>query len=132
MESEFDQSVAALGITPANRQLPVAAFSGGNQQKLLLSKWLLDTPSVIVLHEPVQAVDVGAREDILAAIRGAADNGAAVILSSIEAEDLARVCDRVIVLRQGRLHTELSGNNITPSAIVGAMYGDRPLQEQLL
>lgn len=130
MDSEFDQSVANLGITPHNRLLPAAAFSGGNQQKLLLSKWLLDSPSVVILHEPVQAVDVGAREDILAAIQKTAGGGAAVVLASLEADDLARVCDRVIVLRHGQINAELAGDSITPSAIISAVY-DSALQEQL-
>jgi ribose transport system ATP-binding protein len=101
-QEEFEHAVAMLGITPSDPNLTVSAFSGGNQQKILLAKWLLSRPDVLVLHEPTQAVDVGARVDILRAVRAAANAGAAVIISSVEAQDLAYVCDRVIVLRRGR------------------------------
>jgi ribose transport system ATP-binding protein len=115
-QREFERAVAMLGITPADPGLTVGAFSGGNQQKILLAKWLLNRPDVLVLHEPTQAVDVGARVDILTAVRAAADAGAAVIICSVEAQDLAYVCDRVIVLRDGREHrsftSDLSANDI--------------------
>jgi ribose transport system ATP-binding protein len=109
-EAEFDEAVDLLGITPRSPDLPVTSFSGGNQQKILLAKWLLNRPDVLVLHEPTQAVDVGARIDILRAVRRAAEDGAAVIISSVEAQDLAYVCDRVLVLRDGAVRTELSGD----------------------
>ena len=67
-----------LGIVPARRLLPCSAFSGGNQQKILLAKWLLNDPRVLLLHEPTQAVDIGARIDILRVIRAAADQGVCV------------------------------------------------------
>lgn len=104
---EFDRACRTLGIVPADPHLRAESFSGGNQQKLLLAKWLLHRPEVLVLHEPTQAVDVGARADILHAIQAAADAGARVLISSIEAQDLALVCDRVLVLRAGRIAKEL-------------------------
>jgi len=106
--SEFDQACALLDISPRSADLPVSRFSGGNQQKILLAKWLLHEPSLLVLHEPTQAVDVGARADILHAVSSAAAGGAAVLICSIEAQDLALVCDRVVVLRAGRVVRELS------------------------
>jgi ribose transport system ATP-binding protein len=118
---EFGEAVRSFGITPALPHAPVASFSGGNQQKLLLAKWLLDSPQVVLACEPTQAVDVGARLDILRALRSAADEGKAVVVSSIEVQDLAVVCDRVIVLRAGRDHVELSGE-ITAEAITEATY----------
>lgn len=106
--SEFQDACELLSVTPADPDLAVASFSGGNQQKLLLAKWLLGHPAVLLLHEPTQAVDVGARADILRAIGQSADAGTAVLLSSIEAQDLALVCDRVLVMRHGRIVHELS------------------------
>ena len=114
---EFDEAVATLGIVPPRRHLPCSAFSGGNQQKLLVAKWLLNRPGVLVLHEPTQAVDVGARMDILHAVRTTAALGVCVVVCSIEAQDLAAVCDRVIVLRDGAaiatLSSPLSAEEIT-------------------
>jgi len=83
---------------------------------LLLAKWLLSHPKVLILHEPTQAVDVGARADILRAVGRAADDGAGVLLSSIEAQDLALVCDRVLVMQDGRIareiHAPMTADNI--------------------
>lgn len=104
---EFDEACKMLSVTPANPDLEAGSFSGGNQQKLLLAKWLLGRPVLLLLHEPTQAVDVGARADILRAIGRAADAGAAVLVSSIEANDLALVCDRVLILQGGRLAREV-------------------------
>lgn len=104
---EFLAACALLAISPPDPEQLAGSFSGGNQQKLLLAKWLLQKPRFLVLHEPTQAVDVGARADILRAISSVAADGAAVLVSSIEAQDLALICDRIIVLSEGRIAGEL-------------------------
>jgi len=88
---------AELGIRPPTPMARVRELSGGNQQKVLLAKWLSMDPAVIVLHEPTQAVDVEARIDILNAVLAAAERGVAVILVSIEPTDLIAICDRILV-----------------------------------
>lgn len=100
---EFLAACALLSISPPDPEQLAGSFSGGNQQKLLLAKWLLQKPQFLVLHEPTQAVDVGARADILHAISSVAADGAAVLVSSIEAQDLALICDRIVVLSEGRV-----------------------------
>ncbi len=120
--NEFMDAVLSLGVTPRDPDLPVAAFSGGNQQKILLAKWLLNTPRVLVLHEPTQAVDVGARQDILRELRNQAAKGVAVLVASLEATDLATVCDRVLVMKDGRIVRELSGDDIESHTIIDATY----------
>jgi ribose transport system ATP-binding protein len=122
--AEFTSMAGRLGVTPLRPDMPVAAFSGGNQQKLLLAKWLLNQPQVLLLHEPTQAVDVGARRDILAALRSVAETGTAVLISSVEPDDLAAVCDRVLVVESGRVAAELRGP-LTPDAILDALYPSR-------
>jgi len=102
--------IKKLDIKPPNPHAPVGTLSGGNQQKVLLGKWLAGAPAVLVLHEPTRAVDVGARHDIINAIREAAQAGAGVIVSSVDAADLAVLCDRVIVFREGRVAAELTGD----------------------
>ena len=119
--AEFNEAVAMLGIVPAQRGLPCSSFSGGNQQKILLAKWLLNHPEVVLLNEPTQAVDVGARIDILRAIRAAADRGVGVVMASIEAQDLAAVCDRVLVLRDGVIVAELT-EDLSAHEITAATY----------
>lgn len=99
-----ERAVADLDIRPRQPHILIKALSGGNQQKVLLAKWLQTGPSLIVLHEPTQAVDVGARTDILRAVQHAAAAGTSILLVSSEAEDLLAVCDRILVLRDtGRL-----------------------------
>ncbi|MCK9894477.1 sugar ABC transporter ATP-binding protein [Frankia sp. AgB32] len=107
-EDEARRVIADFGITPARADLPMGAFSGGNQQKFLVGKWMVARPRVLLLHEPTQAVDVGARRDILRNIRRAAAAGAAVVVVSLDEEDLASVCDRVVVLAAGRPSAELT------------------------
>lgn len=118
---EFQQAVSMLGIMPARRHLTISSFSGGNQQKILLAKWLLNRPRVMLLCEPTQAVDVGARMDILRAIRSAAARGVCLVIASMEAQDIAAACDRVIVLRDGEIAAELSSDP-SPHAITAAVY----------
>jgi ribose transport system ATP-binding protein len=118
---EFRRAVDMLGIVPPNPKSPVASFSGGNQQKIMLGKWLLGDPRILILHEPTQAVDVGARIDILRAVRAAAEGGVCVLISSIEPQDLAFVCDRVLVLRDGQMACELTGE-LPHADITSATY----------
>ena len=121
--AEFHEAARMLGVVPASPDLRSGSFSGGNQQKLLIAKWLFNKPRVLLLHEPTQAVDVGARMDILRAIRRAADDGVCVIMSSAEPQDLAAICDRVVVMKDGRVSAELI-HEITPHAVTEAVYPD--------
>ncbi len=102
--------ISKLDIRPPDPRKAVGKLSGGNAQKVLLGKWLAGKPDVLVLHEPTQAVDVGARQDIITAIRDAAAAGCGVLVASVDAADLAVLCDRVIVFRDGQVTAELTGN----------------------
>jgi len=97
-----DAAVERLSIKTRSTDTLVKELSGGNQQKVLFAKWLSVSPEVLVLHEPTQAVDVGARQDILGSIQAVADSGVAVLLASGEPSDLVEVCDRILVVgREG-------------------------------
>ncbi|HEX4290957.1 MAG TPA: sugar ABC transporter ATP-binding protein [Trebonia sp.] len=102
--------ISKLDIRPPDPRKAVGTLSGGNAQKVLLGKWLAGKPELLVLHEPTQAVDVGARQDIITAIRDAAAAGCGVLVASVDAADLAVLCDRVIVFRDGQVTAELTGN----------------------
>lgn len=103
-----------LGVRPSNgMEHPLTWFSGGNQQKILLAKWLRCQPKVLFLDEPTQGVDVGARAQIHEQLREAAVTGAAVLISSSDADELCALCHRVLVIRRGQIATELSGPNLT-------------------
>jgi ribose transport system ATP-binding protein len=96
-QDDADTAVRTLDIRPSNPSILVKQLSGGNQQKVLLAKWLNAGPALLVLHEPTQAVDIGARTDILHSLQRAADTGVAVLLVSSEPEDLMATCDRILV-----------------------------------
>jgi ribose transport system ATP-binding protein len=85
----------------------MASLSGGNQQKVVLGRWLRRQPEVLLLEEPTQGVDVGARAEIYELLRNAALEGTAVVLVSIDFEEVAGLCDRVLVVNEGRVIAEL-------------------------
>ena len=114
--------IAKLDIKPPKPDAPVGTLSGGNQQKVVLAKWLAGRPNLLVLREPTQAVDVGARHDIIDAIREAAKDGCGVLIASIDAADLAVLCDRVLVFRNGEVTAELSGE-LDQDNIIHATFG---------
>jgi ribose transport system ATP-binding protein len=114
--------MSQFGVTPADPDRYLGALSGGNQQKALFAKWLQVRPSVLLLHEPTQGVDIGSRREIFRIIRETAAQGAAIVISSSEYEDLANVCNRVVVMRRGRVVTELSGDDLTSERILERCY----------
>lgn len=105
-------------VRPADPDLVFAKLSGGNQQKALLAKWFETEPQVMLLHEPTQGVDIGARKQVFEQIRDAAETGTAILIASAEYEDLAHLCDRVLVFRNGRPVVELQGADLTHERIV--------------
>jgi ribose transport system ATP-binding protein len=113
-----EQLVRDFRIRPANTSLPMENFSGGNQQRVLLAKWLARKPRILLLHEPTQGVDVGARADISVFLEELAGAGASIICASAEYEQLATLCTRVIIVADGRLQAELSGSALTKDRIL--------------
>jgi ABC-type sugar transport system ATPase subunit len=117
----FAEAAAAVGLRPAEPGLPAAAFSGGNQQKLILGRWLAGPrpAAVLLLDEPTQGVDVGARREIyqtLAAL--AADHRTAVLFASTDPEEVAALAHRCLVMAQGRVTHELTGDEITEPTLL--------------
>ena len=115
-------AIRKFDIRPPDIRAVVAHLSGGNQQKVMLAKWLAGAPSLLVLHEPTQAVDVQARSDILDAIKGAAAAGTAVLIVSTEVSDLSLVCHRVLVLHSDAALSDISGE-ISTDRILAMVYG---------
>lgn len=115
---------------PGQTELAFDLFSGGNQQKLVLAKWLRMRPRALLVDEPTQGVDVGAQAEIYRLLADAARQGAAVVVSSSDTKELADLCDRVLVLRNGRLADELWGERLSESALVAAALHDRTVDER--
>jgi ribose transport system ATP-binding protein len=102
---------------PGQVDLPLEAFSGGNQQKIMMAKWLRREPAVFLLDEPTQGVDVAAKAVLHGQLVRAAAAGAAVVVSSSDADELAAICQRVLVCRDGRVGADLRGRQVTVRAI---------------
>lgn len=108
---------------------PASELSGGNQQKLLLGKWLQLEPKLILLDEPTQGIDIGARREIYDRLLEACARGAAVICATSEFEQLEMIAHRVLVFERGRVKAEISGSDISKSSIEAACYGETRAHE---
>ncbi|MHB8614016.1 MAG: sugar ABC transporter ATP-binding protein [Candidatus Dormibacteraceae bacterium] len=116
--------MSLFGVTPPLPDRKVSMFSGGNQQKIVLAKWMSMAPRVLLLDEPTQGVDAGAKYEVLRILVDAAKAGSAVLIFSGDYEQLAHVCHRVLVLSHGHVVAELVGGDITESAIAHAAQGE--------
>ncbi|WP_432975328.1 sugar ABC transporter ATP-binding protein [Dactylosporangium sp. CA-233914] len=116
------QDIATFGVKAVSERSPANVLSGGNQQKVVLGRCLGLNPRVLLLDEPTQGVDVGARREIYDMVRQATDAGMGVLLVASDMEELARNCDRAIVLSGGRIVSELAGSQLTAHALVAAAY----------
>jgi ribose transport system ATP-binding protein len=101
----------------------MGTLSGGNQQKVLLSRWLERKSHVLVLIEPTRGVDVGARQDIYRALRVLAAEGIAVLISTSDYEEAVQVADRVYVMSTGEIVADLTGDSITTTRLLAAAGG---------
>jgi rhamnose transport system ATP-binding protein len=112
-----------LSIRTASVDLPVAKLSGGNQQKVMLSKWLLTKPSVLILDEPTRGIDVGAKAEVHTMIGELAAEGIAIILISSELPEVLAMSDRVLVMREGRQMAIFSREEATQESVMTAAMG---------
>src|SRR5262249_45526101 len=128
-----DRRIRSLRIR-GDALVPVSTLSGGNQQKVVVGKWLEHPPRVLLLDEPTRGVDVGAREEIYGILEDLARRGVAILIASSDLAEVRRLADRILVLRNGRLVGQLSGSSVTEEAIVQLSTGaqDATLPERLL
>jgi ribose transport system ATP-binding protein len=115
-------------VVPPEPGRVFSKFSGGNQQKALLAKWFATRPQIFLLHEPTQGVDIGAKQQIFSNIRDLAQAGGAVVIASVEYEDLAHLCDRVLVFRDGVVVAELRDDDLTQHRIVEQCFASERAQ----
>jgi ribose transport system ATP-binding protein len=121
--SDVAKWLERLDVRPRKPEFTMADLSGGNQQKVVLARWLRLEPKVLVLDEPTQGVDVGAKSDIHKLIDDAAAQGTAVLVASTDHEELVRLCHRVLVMRRGRIADEISGGRMDHDVITAATIG---------
>jgi ribose transport system ATP-binding protein len=116
-----DEFIARMGIKTTGPAQPIRELSGGNQQKVLLARWLCMKPRLLILDEPTRGIDVGAKAEIQRLIDALANEGLGVLMISSEIEELVEGCDRVGVLRDGVSVASLAGATLTPAALMSAM-----------
>ena len=113
--------VRSLRIRAESVDQPAGSLSGGNQQKVVFAKWLDAQPSVFLLDDPTRGVDVGAKDEMHALIRSTAAAGAPVLICSTDIDELAGLCDRVVVFNRGRVSADLSGESLETHSVLEAM-----------
>jgi ribose transport system ATP-binding protein len=116
----IDGAVKALQIKIGSPEDPVATLSGGNQQKVVIAKWLMVRPDLILLNDPTRGIDVGTKQEIYLLLRRLADEGAGIIFYSTDYDELIGCCDRVLVLYDGAIQRELAGDEITEHALIAS------------
>ncbi|GEM44544.1 sugar ABC transporter ATP-binding protein [Deinococcus cellulosilyticus] len=118
-----DKFISRLGIKCSSPEQPIRELSGGNQQKVLLARWLCMNPDLLILDEPTRGIDVGAKAEIQQLISDLAEDGLGVLMISSELEELTEGCHRVVVLRDGETVAELHGEDLSEKHIMHAMAG---------
>lgn len=122
-----ERQARALDLRAARLTLPVSALSGGNQQKVVLGRWLALAPRIMLFDEPTRGVDVGAKAEIYRMMRGLSDQGVGVLMISSDMEEVLGVADRVLVLHEGRIAGELARSQLSEHAILSLAVGhDQP------
>lgn len=115
-----DNEVKQLNIKIGELSDAVSSLSGGNQQKVVIGKWLLNKPRVVLLDDPTKGVDIGSKAEIYSIIRDLASQGVGIVLNSSDDKELLELCDRVLVMYEGKVVDELSGDSVTQDNLVAA------------
>ena len=103
---------------------PVGAFSGGNQQKIAIGKWLLAGSRILLMFDPTRGVDIGTKHQLYGLMRAFAEAGGAILFYSTETAELVHLCDRVLVMYDGRIAGELQGAALDEEGIIRIALGD--------
>jgi ribose transport system ATP-binding protein len=119
-EARLRELIERLGLTCGSLDEPVATLSGGNQQKVVLAKWLVLSPKCLLLMDPTRGIDLPTKAQIYRLLTDLAAEGMAVILQSTDYEELIHLCDRVYVFYRGRVAKELKGKLLSADALVAA------------
>ena len=122
-EKFADEYIRALDIKTASTDTPVGSLSGGNQQKVILARWLLTHPQYLILDEPTRGIDVGTKTEIQRLVLKLAEEGMSVTFISSEIEEMLRTCSRLIVMRDRRIVGELRGSQLTQDQVMYTIAG---------
>src|SRR5204863_6119619 len=119
-QDAVDRIVQLLGVRADGIHVPAGSLSGGNQQKLVIGKWLMVAPRILLLNDPTRGIDVGTKQEIYQLLRDLAQAGAAILFYSTDIDELVGCCDRVLVMVDGAIRRELVGAEITEHALVSS------------
>ncbi|WP_321962761.1 sugar ABC transporter ATP-binding protein [Paraburkholderia sp. J7] len=119
-QSFVDRMMELLAIKSHGVDAPVGSLSGGNQQKVVIAKWLIRKPRILLLSDPTRGIDVGTKQELYQLLRRLADEGAAILFYSTDYDELIGCCDRVLVLYEGRIKQELVGAAITEQNLIAS------------
>jgi simple sugar transport system ATP-binding protein len=122
-EDFADEYVQKLNIKTASINTPIKSLSGGNQQKVILARWLITHPEYLILDEPTRGIDIGTKVEIQKLVLKLAEAGVSVTFISSEIEEMLRTCSRLIVMKDRRIAGELSGANLTQSDVMRVIAG---------
>ncbi len=122
-EAFADEYIKLLGIKTASADTPVRSLSGGNQQKVILARWLLTHPDYLILDEPTRGIDVGTKVEIQKLVLKLADEGMAITFISSEIEEMLRTCSHLIVMRDRHIVGSLRGSEITQDNVMHVIAG---------
>ena len=125
MEAFADEYIKALQIKTASQDTPIGSLSGGNQQKVILARWLLTHPDYLILDEPTRGIDVGTKLEIQRLVLKLAEEGMSVTFISSEIEEMLRTCSRLIVMRDRNIVGELTGDQLTQGQIMQTIAGGK-------
>lgn len=121
VEQQFvEKMIQQLAVKTASSEVSVETLSGGNQQKVAIAKWLLSKAQVYLLYDPTRGIDVGTKQEIYRLIRDLANNGLGIVLFSTELSEIVNLCDRALVMYEGRIVRALEGAALTENNIVSA------------
>ena len=118
-----DKYIKMLQIKTASRETPIKSLSGGNQQKVIIGRWLLTNPDFLILDEPTRGIDIGTKTEIQKLVLDLADQGMSVAFISSEVEEMLRTCSRMAVMRDGKKVGEISGDELSQEGIMKAIAG---------
>ena len=122
-EAFADEYIDRLNIKTASTATPIRSLSGGNQQKVILARWLLTHPEYLILDEPTRGIDVGTKVEIQKLVLRLAEEGVSVTFISSEIEEMLRTCSRLIVMKDRAIVGELSGEDLTESVVMRVIAG---------
>lgn len=125
-KSAVDAAISRLRIRVGAKSDAVSTLSGGNQQKVVIAKWLMTEPRIILLNDPTRGIDVGTKQELYRLIRELADQGAAVLFYSTDYDELIGCCDRVAIMYDGRIPRELAGDDLNETNIIASALNIEP------